>query len=146
MSTVVEGAKRQPGQPEDVATSKPMADPAQALDFDLPLLHDDKCVTPLGFVVGPLAARPDGNHSTLEPRWKTSGEEGEPVAAQVFVHHSVGGRPPCMASSPFTSRPCLGVGATLLIRSHHHYDGRRAGKSSARSSPLPRRDGPSRRA
>ncbi len=65
---VVECAKRQPDQPQDVTAPEAPAAAAQALELDLPALEDDERVTPLGLVVGPLAAGRDGNHPDLERR------------------------------------------------------------------------------
>jgi hypothetical protein len=106
MSTIVEGAKRKFGQPEDVAAPEPIAGAAQALDFYLPTFDDDESVAPLGLDVSVLAPGRDGNHPELERRGQTSAEEGKPLPAEAVVHQSAGGSPNAGKRSRGSRRWC----------------------------------------
>jgi hypothetical protein len=80
---IVEGAERQPAQPEHVAATKVVAAATQGLEVEVSTLEDDERIPPLGLLIGSLGSRGKDEHPKIEGGGAPPGEEGEPVPRPV---------------------------------------------------------------
>jgi hypothetical protein len=78
----VQGADRQPDQPEDVAGTEPVATPGRTLELDHAPLHDDEGVVPFGLDVPTRPIRVDPHHPPFEAH-DASGDFASPLNSSV---------------------------------------------------------------